>query len=83
MPHATMEILTNGWNVLIILLGFGVLIFIHEPATLWLRVGQVSAAKVLQWAWVQCLAHGAPASVGERGPPILPPSPALGNLPLR
>ena len=44
MPHATMEILTNGWNVLIILLGFGVLIFIHE-------LGHFMAAR---WAGIRC-----------------------------
>ncbi|MCX5639440.1 MAG: site-2 protease family protein [Planctomycetota bacterium] len=44
MPHATMEILTNGWNVLVILLGFGVLIFIHE-------LGHFMAAR---WAGIRC-----------------------------
>lgn len=44
MSHATMEILTNGWNVLIILLGFGVLIFIHE-------LGHFMAAR---WAGIRC-----------------------------
>jgi len=44
VPHATMEILTNGWNVLIILLGFGVLIFIHE-------LGHFMAAR---WAGIRC-----------------------------
>ena len=44
MSHATMEILTNGWNVLIILLGVGVLIFIHE-------LGHFMAAR---WAGIRC-----------------------------
>jgi len=44
VPHATMEILTNGWNVLVILLGFGVLIFIHE-------LGHFMAAR---WAGIRC-----------------------------
>ena len=39
-----MEILTNGWNVLVILLGFGVLIFIHE-------LGHFMAAR---WAGIRC-----------------------------
>lgn len=54
-----------------------------SSATSWLRVGQAFAARALPWAWVRCLEHGALASAGEQGQPILPPSPALGNLPLR
>lgn len=39
-----MEFLSNGWNVLLILLGFGALIFIHE-------LGHYMAAR---WAGIRC-----------------------------
>ena len=39
-----MELLANGWNVLLILLGFGLLIFVHE-------MGHFLAAR---WAGIRC-----------------------------
>lgn len=51
-----MEFLSNGWNVLLILAGFGVLIFVHE-------MGHFLAAR---WAGIRCESF----SIGM-GPPLV------------
>jgi regulator of sigma E protease len=58
-----MDLLTNGWNVLLILLGFGLLIFVHE-------LGHFAAAR---WARLRCESF----AIGM-GPVVLAYRPGVG-----
>lgn len=58
-----MELLSNGWNVLLIILGFGLLIFVHE-------LGHFLAAR---WAGIRCESF----AIGM-GPSILAFRPGVG-----
>ncbi|MFO0962679.1 MAG: site-2 protease family protein [Phycisphaerales bacterium] len=58
-----MQLLANGWNILLILLGFGLLIFVHE-------LGHFLAAR---WARIRCESF----SIGM-GPTVLAYRPGLG-----